>query len=324
METRAHLVEIPYQHSNAIPSALEQYPTTSDPTHRYLQPRYNSSSPALHPTASKRTTLSIKSNDDTPPQLLPEILCEIGKLTDPKTIRNLRNTNKLNRSFVTERDLVWAEAGWRYFNKGLKNCCYWAVRAGHAWILELYATDIGNLDQITLDILLIASLKAGRDAVTDVIVEAGGNRWANHGRILELAARSGYMRLVQNALMSGIRRRGRSTILFFAAAHGHGAMVKLLLGTRLKGDDLAAALSRAASGNHVAIMTLLLNTRAYTAEQYDDALQNAISNGATDAVRLLLASGAKIDASPDWLLEDAISRGHLETLKELLEAGADI
>ncbi|KAJ3035998.1 hypothetical protein HDV00_003132 [Rhizophlyctis rosea] len=278
-----------------------------------------------------------------PPPYQPELPLEmhlaIGKLTDPKTIRNLRHINKRHRALITNTDLVWTEAGWRYFTCGVKDCCYWAVRSGHAWILELY---VSELDRETLDWMLKVAAKKGFEDVVKIILKGDGTDRNVRGLALLRAAEAGHLGTVlhvalERAAVEGhgdvvahliIRQNGsgHDTALCKAASRGHVDVTLILLTSGTTGRSCRRApLACAAEKGHIKVVDLLLWTPDlhHTQRQLDQALVSAAKIGAAEIVRLLVGAGADIEVHVDgtFAVNAACSSGNVDTVKALMDAG---
>ncbi|KAJ3032373.1 hypothetical protein HDV00_007584 [Rhizophlyctis rosea] len=258
-----------------------------------------------------------------PPELPAEIRLTIGKMTDPKTIRNLRLTHKDHRKLITDRDLVWTEAGWRYFSRGVNNCCYWAVRKGHAWVLELYISEM-EIETSKLGLMLTVAANKGFGDIARMLLTAGHTEIGARGDALKCAVKGGHISIVRLLLEAGclelweIKWRSRESL---------EAGVK---------DVVAGALLRAVESvkkTRVSIMKLLLQT-PYAQRDLDLALLSALQYGKPiEIIRLLVGAGASVciranerdrdmfDQSP---LCAAVETNNMEIVKFLLKAGADV
>ncbi|KAJ3042447.1 hypothetical protein HDV00_007217 [Rhizophlyctis rosea] len=76
------------------------------------------------------------------PPLPTELYPFVAKLCHPPTAQRLRNATRTTRKVITEHDLLIAEAGWRYYTKGVDACWEWAVRNQHEEFVTLYTPEI--------------------------------------------------------------------------------------------------------------------------------------------------------------------------------------
>ncbi|KAJ3035999.1 hypothetical protein HDV00_003133 [Rhizophlyctis rosea] len=265
-------------------------------------------------------------SSETPPELPLEIHLAIGKLTDPTTIRNLRSTNKKHRGLFTDTDFIWTEAGWRYFTRGVKDCCYWAVRNGHARILELY---VSELDKDTLGWMLKLAATKGLEDVVSVILRRDGIDGKARGVALERMAEAGHFGIVMRLLEAGpYTPFSLSLALFHAASLGNIQMTVMFLELGVHPHPHYAPLAAAAKGGHTDLVRLLLERFHHTPYEINSALIGAAKAGSAELARLLLSAGAIV---PTYRVSmhgcpmlSACRVGDLETVKVIMSAGASV
>ncbi|KAJ3039981.1 hypothetical protein HDV00_011536 [Rhizophlyctis rosea] len=258
-----------------------------------------------------------------PPQLPPEIHRAIGKLTDPITILNLRRLKKGYPTLFTSTDLVETEADWRYFTRGVKDCCYWAVRNGHVWVVKRH---VFELDSDTLRWMVMVALSESHKEVAEIIFSAGRADLVRLGGVLMAAAEHGHLGIVKSFLASGLRPSQYSVALDKAAANGHADVTKVLFRAGVSGPDLMKPLQRAAQGGHAGVVDVLLKAvpYPYIQEHLDDALDRAATAGSAETIDLLLRAGADAGNLRSTSMNNAIAKGNVDVVQKLLAAGAKI
>ncbi|KAJ3036086.1 hypothetical protein HDV00_003061 [Rhizophlyctis rosea] len=259
-------------------------------------------SPGIRETAKRMTSQ---------PELPPELVREIFKLTHPITIRNLRRSDKGYRSLITDKDLAWTEAGWRYHTYGAVDCCLWAVREGYEWIVRLYASEIATFEQTALEALLFAALEVD-DVITDIVISAGGAERLCTGDLLVAAAREGYVRIIETWMKGRAKKDpiGFTPFALRVAAFNGNVQAVILLASGQGTDNLAIALKSAAGQNQVEVVQLLLGWTKYSQGQYDRALIEGVMHGAETSVKMLLEAGADVHADWEGPLAKAVTGGY--------------
>lgn len=275
----------------------------------FRQPLITTHSPALSRTMDK-------------PSLAPELLLEIGKVSHPTTARAIRSTSKCFHALLTQKELIWAEAGWRTYAKGLVDCWHWALNDWHTAILRTYMDDV---DQECLDVgLSCATMHNDLDIIT-LLLEAGASALANNGNPLKIASGEGYLEVLKLLLTSKPHFPVPilSQPLLCAIDKGHLNIINHLIATGADvNDDEGEPLQLACRKGDVVVVKTLLEAGADVNAFLGYALATAARQGHNDMVRILLDAGADVHANFDASLVGAAVEGHAAVVQILLDAGA--
>jgi ankyrin repeat protein len=203
----------------------------------------------------------------------------------------MRNMSKRTRRLITVDDVVWAEAGWRAFTRGVGNVWLWALYQKHERIALLYVPDITTEEA----------------------------EWG-----MRSAAKAGMYQLVEGILNAGLISEQWHFV--WAASRNLPKVISLFLELPEFAPlniTLSVAFREACLRGHVKVVDLVLDAAAakdMTIQVADDILRAVCEKGHADLVRLLFELGAPHDPD-DALLATAASGGHLAAVNVLLELG---
>jgi ankyrin repeat protein len=147
--------------------------------------------------------------------------------------------------------------------------------------------------------------------------------------LLEIAARSGYLSLVELLLERGALTKDDA--LVSACIEGHLEVVRLLVeqGAQVNAQDKRrfSSLYWASASGHLSIVQYLIERGADIKTPDETALYIASSHGHLDIVRVLVENGADInalDGRHPGALCGASYGGHVEIVEYLVKNGADV
>ncbi|KAJ3041231.1 hypothetical protein HDV00_009769 [Rhizophlyctis rosea] len=225
--------------------------------------------------------------------LPPEIIRHIARLAEPAPCRRLRNACKGTRVLITESDVVWAEAGWRHFVRGIDNCWDWATRHWHTTILRLYASEV------TMPKLCDSVQQAVRKLDLDTLkefVQAGAFLDAT---ALDLAAEVGSLEIA-NFLKETIENSG------FYDAPGLDSLWK---------NVVEIAVEEGNTDIQESFSTVLLQDPANS----NFVIRCAAETGLTELVRSALANSPTVGSLYYSAVRKATNNHHEEVAKLLLD-----
>ncbi|KAJ3037257.1 hypothetical protein HDV00_001822 [Rhizophlyctis rosea] len=193
---------------------------------------------------------------NTPSELPLELHLAIGKLTDPKTIRNLRYTNKKHRALINDTDF------------------------GHAWILELY---VSELDKEMLGRMLKVAAKKGLEDIVRAVLKEGGIGERDLGGALERASKEGHVEIVKLLLGAGPYGRSHEDVLKVLVKADGGLPVGRSIGF----------LEEAAEEGHIEVAKVLLDHCAgqyidFSSADWQAAMDAAVDHGRVSIAQLLM------------------------------------
>ncbi|KAJ3040312.1 hypothetical protein HDV00_011192 [Rhizophlyctis rosea] len=287
------------------------------------------------------------------PELPPGILQHVARLAGPISSRKIRNQSKKTRKVVTEEDLVWAEAGWRYHHWDTPEECYqWAIDAWHTTVLWAYMHELPPAFRINA--FHHAAHRGDEGMLTRMLDEVKINH-ALRGEHFSLGplhprradddpdeddtptCTNSHAHIVKILLERGATD-GSLHQFHFNGVDFHGSdrtypsqraiqltsdpdIIRSLLDKKgyLRGDLLLPI----TDGNPTAIK-LLLKAGAIIDDE-GEYLNEAAETGNVEIVKLLIEYRADVHADTHWgCLYKAVEGGSVDVVKVLLEAGADV
>ncbi|KAJ3041698.1 hypothetical protein HDV00_008785 [Rhizophlyctis rosea] len=220
------------------------------------------------------------------PELPPETVLHICRLSFGPSGNNLRNSCKKLRALIKADDVAWGHAGFLEHTVGVSKCWTWAVEKWHTEVLRAYILDVPTAS------LSFALRGAAWEGDTDL---AG--------------------------LLLGAGAVVDSHALEHAASRGHMDLVRTFLGTGLSLDAIAHAISWTVAIGDARMAELLLAHYDGITENGGRWLSRAAKEGNVELARILLAAGANILHDNGSILWEAMENGHVKTVTLLLEAG---
>ncbi|KAJ3032520.1 hypothetical protein HDV00_007426 [Rhizophlyctis rosea] len=232
--------------------------------------------------------------------LLPELIRQIALWTDPQTLRRVRRSSKQFHSLISPKDLVVAEARWRYSTRGVDDYFSRAARNGHIHVMKTYFATVPIYVRSTA---FLSAAKAGNVPALRFLTDQHKTFTRQHYHLA----------------------------LDRAVEEGHAGVVRFLLPIVLAHDtDVGTWIREAARMRHREVVVVLANAvtegkaRVMDQKDLDWGLFAAARAGYVDMVTSLLAAGADVNSEDGYALHCAKFRDYVGVVKALLEAGANI